>query len=125
MAKSSKKSKQTTAPENLSSESSNGQSAAEAAQPVAAKKAAAKTSKGAKNAAKPRGTTVKRTATGTRSPRAKKTAPAAASSSVTDEQVRMRAYFISEWRIQNGIAGDSANDWLEARRQLQSEAARA
>ena len=40
---------------------------------------------------------------------------------VSDEDIRLRAYLISEWRTQNGIAGDSARDWLEARRQLQEE----
>ncbi len=128
MAKSSKKSKEATAPEVSSNapgmESSNGHSAAQAAKPPAVKKSAAKPVKAGKRTAKPRQIAVKRAA-GTRSPRAKKTAEAASSSSVTDEQVRIRAYFISEWRIQNGIAGDSANDWLEARRQLQREAAAA
>ena len=40
----------------------------------------------------------------------------------SDEEIRLRAYFISEWRMQNGIAGGSADDWLEARRQLKQEA---
>ncbi len=35
----------------------------------------------------------------------------------------MRAYFISEWRKLNGVSGDTNTDWLEARRQLQEEAA--
>ena len=41
---------------------------------------------------------------------------------ISDEEIRIRAYFISEWRRQNGVPGDSAHDWLEARRQLQEEA---
>jgi hypothetical protein len=49
--------------------------------------------------------------------------PAPAEVAVSDDEIRMRAYFISEWRMQNGIAGDSAHDWLEARRQLLEEAA--
>jgi hypothetical protein len=36
----------------------------------------------------------------------------------------MRAYFISERRMRAGLEGDSAHDWLEARRQLQDEAKR-
>ena len=34
----------------------------------------------------------------------------------------MRAYFIAERRIQLSLAGDSAHDWIEARRQLIEEA---
>ena len=40
----------------------------------------------------------------------------------TDEEIRMRAYFISERRRRLGLAGDSNSDWLEAKRQLLSEA---
>ncbi len=40
---------------------------------------------------------------------------------VSDDQIRLRAYFLAEWRMQNGIAGDSTHDWNEARRQLQEE----
>ena len=39
----------------------------------------------------------------------------------SDDDVRMRAYFISERRQQQGLPGDSAHDWLEALRQLQEE----
>ena len=41
---------------------------------------------------------------------------------VSDEDIRLRAYFIAERRMLSGIPGDSAHDWLEARRQLQEEA---
>ena len=41
---------------------------------------------------------------------------------ISDEDIRLRAYFISEQRMQSGLPGDSAHDWLEARRQLQDEA---
>ena len=41
---------------------------------------------------------------------------------ISEEDIRLRAYFISEGRLQNGIPGDSAHDWLEAQRQLQKEA---
>jgi hypothetical protein len=46
---------------------------------------------------------------------------AATEVTVSDEDIRLRAYLISEWRMRNGIAGDSDRDWLEARRQLQDE----
>src|SRR5689334_3416217 len=35
--------------------------------------------------------------------------------SISDEDIRIRAYFISEHRTREGIAGSSADDWLEAR----------
>jgi hypothetical protein len=41
---------------------------------------------------------------------------------ISDEDIRIRAYFISEQRMHSGVPGDSAHDWLEARRQLQEEA---
>jgi hypothetical protein len=39
----------------------------------------------------------------------------------SDEEIRMRAYFISERRYRLGLPGDSNSDWLEAKRQLFSE----
>jgi hypothetical protein len=39
----------------------------------------------------------------------------------SDEQIRLRAYFISERRRRFGLPGDADSDWLEARRQLLSE----
>lgn len=38
------------------------------------------------------------------------------------EDVSVRAYFIGEHRRSLGICGDSEGDWLEAERQLKSEA---
>jgi hypothetical protein len=40
----------------------------------------------------------------------------------SDEAVRLRAYFISERRRRFALPGDAESDWLEARRQLLSEA---
>jgi len=55
-----------------------------------------------------------------RKPRgARKTAP---TEPFTDDDIRIRAYFIAEHRTRKGILGSSADDWLEARRQLQAEA---
>jgi hypothetical protein len=102
-------------------ESSNGHSATGPAQPSPTKKPATKATAPAKKTAKSRGTTVKK-ASAPRKSRAKKTAETTSGSTVTDEQIRTRAYFISEWRAKNGVAGDSAHDWLEARRQLLAEA---
>ena len=39
----------------------------------------------------------------------------------TDEQIQMRAYFISERRRRFDLPGDANTDWLEAKRQLLSE----
>ena len=55
---------------------------------------------------------------------AKKTAlskSTAAGSQPTDEQIRLRAYFISERRHRLRLPGDASSDWLEAKRQLLSE----
>jgi hypothetical protein len=39
----------------------------------------------------------------------------------TDEEIRIRAYFISERRRRFGLPGDANSDWIEAKRQLLSE----
>jgi hypothetical protein len=91
-------------------------------QPVA-KKAASSTAGRPKTAAKNGGGAARKSITGPK-PRTKATqqSPVGGGVVVTDEEIRMRAYFISELRRQNAIAGDSANDWLDAKRQLQEEA---
>jgi hypothetical protein len=38
-----------------------------------------------------------------------------------DEEIRIRAYFISERRRRFALPGDADSDWLEAKRQLLSE----
>ena len=40
----------------------------------------------------------------------------------SDEEIRMRAYFIAERRMNLALPGDPATDWLEAQRQLLEEA---
>lgn len=40
----------------------------------------------------------------------------------SDEQIRLRAYFISERRRRFALPGDAESDWLEAKRQLLSDA---
>jgi hypothetical protein len=39
----------------------------------------------------------------------------------SDEQIRTRAYFISERRRRFDLPGDANSDWLEAKRQLLAE----
>jgi hypothetical protein len=47
---------------------------------------------------------------------------AAATPLPTEEEIRIRAYFISERRHRFALPGDATSDWEEARRQLLSEA---
>jgi hypothetical protein len=42
----------------------------------------------------------------------------------TDDEIRIRAYFLAERRHKLALPGDSAHDWIEARRQLIEEAKR-
>ncbi|PYI90938.1 MAG: hypothetical protein DME97_15520 [Verrucomicrobia bacterium] len=42
----------------------------------------------------------------------------------TDDEIRLRAYFLAERRQKLSLPGDSAHDWIEARRQLIEEASR-
>jgi len=39
----------------------------------------------------------------------------------SDEEIRIRAYFVSERRQRLNLRGDANSDWLEAKRQLLSE----
>jgi hypothetical protein len=40
---------------------------------------------------------------------------------ISDDDIRLRAYFIAEQRMQTGMPGDSTHDWWEAHRQLLEE----
>lgn len=125
MAKNSKKSRETVIPGSKPappiSETRNGNGAAQSEEPIVAKSAAAKTKK-ATGSLKPagggRGASPRKAST-TRKPKKK---AGAGEVVVSDEEIRIRAYFISEQRMQNGVPGVSTHDWLEARRQLQEEA---
>ena len=62
--------------------------------------------------------------------RSKKTTQAKASVSkkkvapnVTADQIALRAYFIGERRRQLGWSGDEVSDWVDAEKQLLTEAA--
>ncbi len=39
----------------------------------------------------------------------------------SDDEIRTRAYFIAERRLQLSLRGDEASDWIEARKQLMAE----
>lgn len=40
---------------------------------------------------------------------------------VSDDAIRVRAYFIAEQRARLAIPGNAQSDWIEARRQLLAE----
>jgi hypothetical protein len=40
----------------------------------------------------------------------------------SDDEIRIRAYFVAERRVQLALDGDPANDWIVARQQLIEEA---
>ena len=42
----------------------------------------------------------------------------------SEADIRLRAYFIAERRVQLALQGDPARDWIEARQQLLAEARR-
>jgi len=48
----------------------------------------------------------------------------AASGDLSEETIRLRAYFISERRRRFALPGDAESDWLEAKRQLVAETRR-
>lgn len=52
----------------------------------------------------------------------KKASSSASTGGPSDEEIQTRAYFIAERRMQLSLQGDSAHDWIEARRQLVEEA---
>jgi Protein of unknown function (DUF2934) len=52
---------------------------------------------------------------------ASKAKPSKSTMQPSEEQIRMRAYFISERRRRFDLPGDANADWLEAKRQLLSE----
>jgi hypothetical protein len=67
----------------------------------------------------------KKPATPKKSSEKKASTPVAAvAAEPTEEQIRLRAYFIAERRHKLSLPGDSNHDWIEARRQLIEEAKR-
>ena len=132
MAKSSKKSKEIAAVENTPvaamTEAQNGNGTAKPAKKTAAKNATPKSVKsagGAKPSAKARATTPRKTSPA-RKPRAaisRRRELGESAVLISDDEIRIRAYFIAEQRMREGRPGSSDNDWLEARRQLKDEAA--
>jgi hypothetical protein len=85
--------------------------------------AAAPRKKAASSSVKPKAkkTAAKKTASPAARGAARKASSAPALREPTDEEIRIRAYFLAERRIQLSLPGDSAHDWIEARRQLIEE----
>ena len=54
--------------------------------------------------------------------KAKAPTPRAKKSPYSQDDIALRAYFISERRQAAGLPGDAHHDWIEAERQLASEA---
>lgn len=123
MAKSTKQLNEAGAGEGAKAEPSNdGQTdrspglAPPAGSPAPAKAATKPTRKRAPGAAAKKTATAKPRKAASR----KKASPAEVA--ISDDDIRLRAYFIAEKRSQAGEGGDSSSDWLEARRQLLAEA---
>ena len=70
----------------------------------------------------PKKPAAKKTPAGASRGSSKKASSAAPLREPTDEEIRIRAYFLAERRLQLSLPGDSAHDWIEARRQLIEEA---
>ncbi|MDQ6622918.1 MAG: DUF2934 domain-containing protein [Verrucomicrobiota bacterium] len=51
--------------------------------------------------------------------------PAKESGEPSDEEIRLRAYFIAEHRARRSQHGDPSHDWIEARKELLAERHRA
>jgi len=126
MAKISKKTKESTALENSPTapvtDLQNGNGVAKSDKPLPGTISFQKSAK-PKSAAKSR-SAVARKSSSAGKPRstAPVRKPSAKKGLISDEEIRIRAYFISENRMREGRQGDSSTDWLEARRQLEREA---
>ena len=124
MAKSSKKSKDA-ASDTAAPIASSSEVPADVGQPPASKTRAAKSTGASKKTTRKQSGAASRKTTPQTKPRQlhsrKKAAPSQVA--VSDDDIRLRAYFLAEERMRKGIEGDSAHDWLEARRQLLAEAA--
>jgi hypothetical protein len=112
-----KKSK--TEPEKKINDPAESNSAASNGSSVAVSKKKSRSAPAKPKAKKP---AAKKTAAPTSRASSKKTSAAPALREPTDEEIRIRAYFLAERRIQLSLPGDSAHDWIEARRQLIEEA---
>jgi hypothetical protein len=84
--------------------------------PKTGKKAPRRASEGAKKS-----TPIRKKTGETRKTKSRAISKSARADEPTDEQISIRAYFISERRHRLDLPGDASSDWLEAKRQLLSE----
>ena len=83
---------------------------------------AKKRGKSAKSpAAKKTGAKKKSASGAAKKTRAKRPAQQSEPTEPSDADIRLRAYFIAERRVQLALQGDPARDWIEARQQLIEE----
>ena len=83
---------------------------------------AKKRTKSAKAPAARKGAAKKKSTSGAaKKTKPKRTTPAGEPTEPSDADIRLRAYFIAERRVQLALQGDPAKDWLEARQQLIEE----
>ena len=94
----------------------------EGSEPAAGSAGAEPKAVGAKPKPRRKKTAPKKKPLATKPAAPKKMSPSASRHEPSDEEIRIRAYFIAERRIQLSLHGDSAHDWIEARRQLIEEA---
>jgi len=95
--------------------------AAKATPKPATRKTKAPAAKAAKPAVIKETLTQEPAAKSTPKPAPKKAASKAVARVITRDDIALRAYYIAEKRHKHGIPGDSAQDWLEAERELIAE----
>jgi len=88
----------------------------------AAGQPSAKKSAGRKTAPRKTGSRKTPAAVATKKTAAKPNPKATAPTEPSDADIRLRAYFIAERRVQLALEGDPANDWLAAKQELLQEA---
>jgi hypothetical protein len=85
--------------------------------PDAVKRASRSATKGKRN-----GTAAPKKPSTPRASKARKKAAGTPAVQPSNEEIQLRAYFISERRHRLDLPGDATSDWVEAKRQLVAEA---
>lgn len=109
--------KPTKAPKNKTPAADGPGAATSETKPEAAKPASRSATKGKRN-----GTTAPKKASTPRASKPRKKAGATPVVQPSNEEIQLRAYFISERRHRLDLPGDATSDWIEAKRQLLAEA---
>ena len=94
--------------------------------PEAAAAPAKKPARSAKTPAVKKSSAKKKSASGAaKKTKAKRPPQQSEAAEPSEADIRLRAYFIAERRVQLALQGDPARDWIEARQQLIAEAQQA